>query len=97
MNEALYFIVDRSFWLLQWLIIIWVIMGLLIAFNVVNARNPYVSSIMRSLNQLFEPMLRPIRRILPNMGALDLSPAVLMILVIALRMLVVGTLARVLF
>ena len=63
----------------------WVIIGVavlswLIAFNVVNTRNQAVAMIADALYRLTEPVLRPIRNILPNFGGLDLSPVVLILL-----------------
>ncbi len=55
-----------------------VIMGWLIAFNVINGRNPMVQQIYHLLNALTEPVLTPIRRALPNLGAIDISPIVLL-------------------
>ncbi|GGD56925.1 YggT family protein [Croceicoccus mobilis] len=61
------------------LVIVQFVLSLLIAFNVVNMSNQFVSSIYTALNALLEPMLRPIRRILPNTGAIDFSPLVLIV------------------
>ena len=58
----------------SWVMIAMIIMSWLIAFNVVNTRNEFVSIIWRTLNQLTEPVLRPIRRMLPNFSGLDISP-----------------------
>ena len=55
------------------------ILSWLIAFNVVNIHNDLVRSIWTALNALTEPVLRPIRRLLPNMGGLDISPIVLLL------------------
>ena len=55
-----------------------VIMGWLLAFNVVNGRNPMVQQIWYLLNAVTEPVLAPIRRMLPNFGAIDVSPIVLL-------------------
>jgi YggT family protein len=57
----------------------------LYAFNVVNPRNNFVASIGRMLYQLTEPALRPIRRILPNLGTIDISPIVLLFAIYFLR------------
>ena len=70
---------------LIWMLIIWTVMGLLIAFNVMNPYNPFVQSVMRSLDALFEPMLRPIRRFLPKMRGIDFSPMVLIILIYVIQ------------
>ena len=59
-----------------WVLLIMIIMSWLISFNVINTRNGFVEGLWRVLNQLTEPVLRPIRRILPNMSGLDLSPIV---------------------
>ena len=62
--------------LYRWVLIAMIIMSWLISFNVINTRNGFVEGLWRVLNQLTEPVLRPIRRILPNMSGLDLSPIV---------------------
>jgi YggT family protein len=62
------------------LVIAQFVIGLLIAFNVVNMHNDFVQAIWRSINALLDPMLRPIRRLMPNTGAIDFSPLVLIVL-----------------
>ncbi|MDD3798436.1 MAG: YggT family protein [Novosphingobium sp.] len=61
------------------LVIIQFVLGLLISFNVVNMSNQFVSAIWTALNALLQPLLAPIRRIMPNTGAIDFSPLVLII------------------
>jgi YggT family protein len=56
-----------------------VIISWLTAFNIINSGNPYVRQINGVLRQLTEPLLAPIRRILPNLGGLDFSPIVLLL------------------
>jgi YggT family protein len=56
------------------------ILSWLLAFDVVNFRNDLVRSVWTFLNALTEPLLRPIRRILPNLGGIDISPIVLLLL-----------------
>ena len=58
------------------------VLSWLIAFNVVNMRNQFVAMLAEALWRLTEPALRPIRRFLPNLGGLDLSPVVLILLLI---------------
>jgi len=71
------------------LIIVQFIIGLLFAFNVVNSSNDFLQQIYRSINSLLEPVLNPIRRILPATGAIDFSPLVLILgLQIFMRILV---------
>ncbi|WP_338447512.1 YggT family protein [Pelagerythrobacter marensis] len=74
------------------LVIIQFIIGLLFAFNVINQRNEFLWQIYNSINSLLEPVLAPIRRILPRTGAIDFSPLVLIIgLQILMRVLLYAT------
>jgi YggT family protein len=61
------------------LVIVQFIIGLLFAFNVVNTSNQFLYQVYRSINALLEPLLRPIRRIMPDTGAIDFSPLVLIV------------------
>ena len=63
---------------LNMIVIIWFIIGLLFAFNVVDPRQPFLSSVYDSIARLLEPLLRPIRRILPDTGSVDFSPMILL-------------------
>jgi len=72
-----------------WVILITVIMSWLIAFNVINGANPYVRQVSYALRRLTEPLLAPIRRFLPDLGGIDISPIVLLILLQFVRYLVV--------
>jgi YggT family protein len=65
-----------------WILIAAAILSWLIAFNVVNTRNQFVAMLAEALWRLTEPALRPIRRFMPNLGGLDLSPVVLILLLI---------------
>ena len=62
------------------LVIVQFVLSLLISFNVVNMSNQFVDAIWRAVNALLDPLLRPIRKIMPNTGAIDFSPLVLIIL-----------------
>ena len=64
-----------------WLLIASAIMSWLIAFNVVNTRNEVVRTIWNFLYQITEPVLRPIRNILPNLGGIDISPIILLLII----------------
>ena len=69
-------------WLIRayiWVIIIGVILSWLIAFNVVNSYNRFVFLVQDFTNRLTEPALRPIRRFLPNVGGIDISPIILIL------------------
>ena len=77
------------------LVIVQFVISLLFAFNVVSMHNQWAAAIYRSVNALLEPVLRPIRRIMPDTGAIDFSPLVLIVLLnivnIVLRNLAIGT------
>lgn len=62
------------------LVIVQFVLSLLVAFNVINMHSQWVSAIWRSINALLDPLLRPIRRLMPDTGAIDFSPLVLIVL-----------------
>jgi YggT family protein len=66
---------------LSMIVIIWFIIGLLFAFNVVSRDNQFLWQVERSISALLDPLLRPIRRIMPDTGAIDFSPMVLILLI----------------
>ena len=68
-----------------WLIIISVVASWLVAFGVINTRNPTVYRILDMLNRVTDPIFRPIRRLLPPMGGLDLSPMVVLLIIYVLQ------------
>jgi YggT family protein len=70
--------------LVWWIIIVQAILSWLIAFNVINTHNDLVRQIWNALQVMTEPLYRPIRRILPDFGALDLSPMVVLLIIICL-------------
>lgn len=87
--EAMNVVIGPLFWLVDtvidlyiWVLIIGAVLSWLIAFNVVNTRNRFVYLVGDFINRITEPALRPIRRILPNLGGIDLSPLVLILLLI---------------
>ncbi|WP_326523817.1 YggT family protein [Sphingomonas sp.] len=71
-----------------WIIIVQVILGWLIAFNVINTSNDLVRNVWNALGVLTEPIYRPIRRVMPDLGALDLSPMVVLILLAILNVVI---------
>ena len=72
-----------------WILIAAAILSWLVAFNVVNARNQFVAMIGDFLYRITEPVLRPIRSVMPNLGGIDLSPVVLILLIILLKDIIV--------
>lgn len=77
-----------------WIVIVSAILSWLIAFNVVNTRNQVVGTIAETLWRLTEPMLSPIRRVLPTLGGIDLSPLVLLVFIRFLQQLVIWVYAQ---
>ncbi len=67
--------------LYNWAVIGSAVLSWLIAFNVVNMRNDVVRAFAMGLYQITEPALRPIRRLLPNLGTMDISPIILLLLI----------------
>jgi len=74
------------------LLIIWFIIGLLFAFNVVSPRNQFAGAVHDALSRLFEPALRPIRRVMPDTGAIDFSPMVFLMILNAIGYILQGAL-----
>ncbi len=79
-------IADLLLGVLRWIIIIQAILSWLVAFNVINTYNDFVRQILFALDKITAPIYRPIRRIMPDFGALDLSPLVALLLIIILQM-----------
>ena len=68
-----------------WLLIASAVLSWLIAFNVVNTRNQVVAMVADFLYRITEPVLRPIRNIMPNLGGIDISPVILFLIIIFIR------------
>jgi YggT family protein len=79
-------IVDLAINLYWWVIIVMAVMSWLLAFDVINMRNDLVRSVWNGVNALTEPALRPIRRFLPPIGGMDISPIVLLLLLSFIQM-----------
>ena len=71
-----------------WVVIAGAILSWLIAFNVVNTQNRFVYSVADMLYRITDPALRPIRRVLPNLGGIDISPVILILLLLFVRNLI---------
>jgi len=71
--------------LYAFLLFVNVVFSWLYAFNIVNAHNQFVRMIGQVLHTLTEPVLRPVRRILPNLGAIDISPLIVLLVIYFLR------------
>ena len=85
MELAVLRLVDTVLTLLVWAVVINAILSWLVAFSVVDVRNRFVFLVYDTLNRLTDPLLKPIRRFMPNLGGVDLSPLVLILLVFFAR------------
>lgn len=84
--EAIYFYFARPLLtLLMWVIIINAILSWLVAFRVVNPHNQLVSTIGRFTDAVTQPLLSPLRRVLPTLGGIDFSPVILILAIIFIR------------
>lgn len=71
-------------------LVVYCVLTLLVSFNVINARQPFVNMLLRFGYAVTEPVLAPVRRLLPNMGGIDLSPIVVILLLGFLARLIAG-------
>ena len=65
----------------SFLVIVYVLINILISFNIINSNNRFINMIIDSMYLIIEPLLRKIRSVLPNFGSIDISPIVLLILI----------------
>ena len=79
-----------------WIFLIMIIMSWLINFNVINTRNQFVATVWRVVNQITDPILKPIRRIVPPLGGLDLSPIIVFVIIFFLQSFLANDLPRML-
>jgi len=83
--RALFLVIDLALEIYIWLLIAAAVLSWLIAFNVVNTRNQVVAMVGDFLYRITEPALRPIRNMLPNLGGIDISPVILILIIIFIR------------
>jgi len=96
MNPFLW-LIDTIIDIYIWLLIASAVLSWLIAFNVVNTRNPIVHNVGEFLYRVTEPLLRPIRNMLPNLGGIDVSPVILIIGLLFLKQLILWIYLRLAF
>ncbi len=82
--------------LVWWVFLIMIIMSWLISFNVINTRNQFVAGLWRVVNAITDPILRPIRRIVPPVSGLDLSPIIVFLIIFFLQSFIAQDLPRML-
>ena len=94
MALVIYQILDLLLTVLRWIIIIQAVLSWLVAFNVINVHSDFVRTILMALDRMTEPLYRPIRRVMPDLGALDLSPLVVLLLLIILQSIILPAVFR---
>lgn len=82
---ALFWLIDSALGIYVFFIIAQVIVSWLTAFGIINSYQPFVRSVMHFLHAITEPVNGQVRRFLPNMGGIDISPLVVLLLIQALR------------
>ena len=82
--------------LYKWAVIVSAVVSWLVAFSVINTHNRFIYTMMDALSRITEPALRPIRQVMPNRGGVDLSPVVLILLLMLIQMMI-GQLEMALF
>lgn len=80
MNPLFWFLY-KALGILSFLLLVWIILSWLINFQILNTSNRFVYAVNDTLTRLFEPMLRRIRKVMPDLGAIDLSPILLFLLI----------------
>lgn len=85
--------IDLALNLYTWILIASAIFSWLYAFNVINSSNRFVNQVGLFLFNVTEPALRPIRRIMPNLGGIDISPIILLLIIFFIRSLMWNTIA----
>ena len=82
-------LIHTVIWLYIYILIATAVLSWLVAFNVVNMRNDLVRSISYFLFQATEPVLRPIRQMMPNLGGIDVSPVILILIIFLIENIIV--------
>jgi YggT family protein len=82
---ALFLVIDLALQLYIWILIAAAVFSWLIAFNVLNIRSPAVRAVSEFLFRITDPVLRPIRNLMPDLGGIDISPIIVIFIIIFLR------------
>ena len=83
--KSIFFLLDSIITIYLWIIIINAILSWLVAFNILNTQNRFVFTLLNATHQLTDPILNKIRRFIPNLGSIDISPIVLILLIYFVR------------
>lgn len=95
--QFLFFLINTLLTALTWAVVLNAIASWLIAFNVVNPHNAFVRMVLETLYRIVEPLCRPVRRILPDLGGIDLSPMVVIVVIIGVQNYLLPAFAQFLF
>ena len=83
--KSIFILLDSVITIYLWIIIINAILSWLVAFNILNTQNRFVFSVLDSTYKMTDPALNTIRRFLPNFGSIDISPVILILILMFLR------------
>jgi YggT family protein len=83
--RALLEVIQIALTMYFWIVIAMAIFSWLVAFNVVNTRNPVVHMVGDFLYRVTDPVLRPIRNLMPNLGGIDISPVILFLIIVLIQ------------
>ena len=86
--KSIFILLDNMITIYLWIIIINAILSWLVAFNILNTQNRFVFSVLDATYKLTDPALNKIRRFIPTFGSIDISPVILILLLIFLRNLI---------
>ena len=92
--HALFIVILDALEILRYIIIVWAIMSWLISFNVINLHNPVVRTIWDVLNAITAPVMRPIQKIVPTLGSVDVSPIIAFLRIRFVEVLIVDNMYR---
>ena len=95
--KSIFILLDSIITIYLWIIIINAILSWLVAFNILNTQNRFVFSVLEATYKLTDPALNKIRRFIPTFGSIDISPVILILLLIFLRNLIFEVFAPGLF
>ena len=95
--KSIFFLLDSIITIYLWIIIINAVLSWLVAFNILNTQNRFVFSVLDATYKLTDPALSKIRRFIPTFGSIDISPVILILLLIFLRNLIFEVFAPGLF
>lgn len=79
MGFAIAWLVNAVIGLIIFLVIVQAVLSWLVAFNVLNVRNRFVGQVVHGIDRITDPLLRPLRRIIPSLGGIDITPIVLIL------------------